>query len=663
MGYIKHKYPNLSKAQHVEKMLELGGWLASSRPYFLAEEYIPGKIIEHDQKRYNPTMRVMGLIMRSGGEVKALPFACYWKNPPSPITDGNPSPENAISSYKDGVFPSAPVAQEDKNIVFNALGGILPDIFQDIYAFEAYAFVSQLPTESVNQKKEKEISCLQLSKCYSQFGEPIVAQHLLNLCEGFAQDKARWHFEQGCLNQNFNKHEDAVKSFSKALLIGPTLNNVQYLRARSYYALGKREEAIQDVKECQNSLIPIHDKKGFDQLCKDLKLLDDNTDLQKARKSKRAAILKQPINPNLVRAQTSASSQLKPSYFDLELSMIFVALMASHNKMNLGMLASWLMSYHFGEHDQIDDDMSEQGVKGLEVPAIRPNIHDSGQQLFDHAVIEPMIESHSYTGEPIFTVRAFLNEKEVGYAKLYGAPILCRSENAKSHNVIEANGIFSHALSQLDMLSLEDICEILPPTLLDIIWETAQQTAPYGALQGINNSVDHQLAQLGYDRWFRRTVTTAAYYASCYTISFTWRYHQLNQQHQDDEDCTATLPQAVYLALTDTAMLAVTKISLGAIQLGTQQLANQAGRYGWEKTKSALTTVATVAPTAAYAVLNVGQGVLKIATSIVTGKATEKITEVVSTRLLSYFFKPAELQNGNNGDVGSSDGAIIKSRD
>lgn len=188
-------------------------------------------------------------------------------------------------------------------------------------------------------------------------------------------------------------------------------------------------------------------------------------------------------------------------------------------------------------------------------------IPEKSHPIFASGAWDRNIEHDVDTGKPIFTYRVFdENNVEIGFAEFYAHPLLCFSEDRQRHNVISTAGILSR-YNITDQMSVEEVCEALPPTLFDRALISAGNAAVHGALRGGANVVGFTLESFGV------VSKEVAYYLNqsvYYSGFFVLRFSVYCQQMQEYNNLSGYF-NAMYAAAIETGQLFIANVVLNSV--------------------------------------------------------------------------------------------------
>lgn len=195
-----------------------------------------------------------------------------------------------------------------------------------------------------------------------------------------------------------------------------------------------------------------------------------------------------------------------------------------------------------------------------------------------YGVWDQDVEVDAHSQEPIFTIRFFNSDtdQELGYLKLFGQPILCRSLKGHTHNIVAAGGIFQQQPLS-DLTSIEDICRVLPHTLIDKVYLQAQSALEHGIRRGLSNAVGIAFKSQGTPDVVAKGISKFCDYGSY----FVCRYYQ--HQQAEDDGYYGVL-NAIYRAGYDTGSYFIfSEVVYSSVNL-LRNLARCLTNKGWEKT-------------------------------------------------------------------------------
>jgi len=155
---------------------------------------------------------------------------------------------------------------------------------------------------------------------------------------------------------------------------------------------------------------------------------------------------------------------------------------------------------------------------------VRGKIHpeteaNEGHKFFCRWDAQP--EQDSYTHEPVFTFRFFNDENDtnnIGSVKFYGQPLLCRSEDSARNNIIEIEGI-AKDWQLKSTASIEEICRVLPPTLIDKIILQVVSSAVHGFRRGLSKVIGLAYRSVGFSDQFVDMIIRLCDYGSYFCFN------------------------------------------------------------------------------------------------------------------------------------------------
>ena len=270
---------------------------------------------------------------------------------------------------------------------------------------------------------------------------------------------------------------------------------------------------------------------------------------------------------------------------------------------------------------------------------------------FDDGGWDAYPEQDLETDQFIFTYWVFKQGKKVGYAKFYGRPEFCRSQDAQRHNVIELKGVLADYKKGLELETINVICDVLPPTLIDqwlkCVEQGAWQGFKQGGLLGLGSVVGNTLHnRLGYNKTIANNSRRLIYYGGMWLVNFCHYY----TQQSEHKPLSNQLYQATYSATVDTMTLAGVTFGLNKISQychwGGEKL--QQPNWNWSWSGSALQRVGGMVNYLAYAYRSYMQGFVHATVSIVVGAGTQKTVEtlgnILSDGISHTLFKPKSNQ-------------------
>ncbi|OGT50840.1 MAG: hypothetical protein A3F17_09230 [Gammaproteobacteria bacterium RIFCSPHIGHO2_12_FULL_41_15] len=239
---------------------------------------------------------------------------------------------------------------------------------------------------------------------------------------------------------------------------------------------------------------------------------------------------------------------------------------------------------------------------------------------------------HAHTGMPIFTYRTYRDGVEMGSAQFYRHPLLCRSPDGTRHNVIRLSGIFRDYDELIDPQHIDEVCESLPPTVLDNFEEGIYSGVQHGVLRGSSRLVEQVMVQQGYSHRAAQGVKTACYYFALFAMN-TAQYYA--------EDAAANEPErlqyAAQQAAIETTRVAMTACVINVACNTMSWAASKARESGWQRTAGVVDQVSRYAGLSIYAYNGHRRGVAHLAGSVIGGYAAESAVESVGHAALSAF--------------------------
>ncbi len=241
---------------------------------------------------------------------------------------------------------------------------------------------------------------------------------------------------------------------------------------------------------------------------------------------------------------------------------------------------------------------------------------NSHQNTFDYGQWDGTLTYDKFTGKPIFTYRIYQDNLEVGSAEFYGQPLLCRSENGESHNLIKTTGVLNN-FHITDKMSIEEICHSLPPTLFERVVVSAGNAAIHGGLRGASNVVGFALESSGVSNNKSYYLTQFSYYGSY----FAWKAGAYSANTQEYNNPNQIL-NALYSAAVETGQILLINTTLSL----TQKLLE---KTNLPRLCSSLISFGVFGYHAA------NTGLLEAAAAITSGAATELATTEIGSYIVS----------------------------
>ena len=246
--HFARKYNDLIKAETkcTSDFKAFGTWNNSYSSTFLVEEYITSKTISHDNKSFDPTMRVAFLIIRDDNKVTCEPFACYWKLPPHPINHRGELRDKTVSSFSETRQDAVRVSEADQESVYTQLKATLPAVISSMLKRNLAADIEALPNITVEQKDYKAHLWMHFANALTSQGQYELAKHYLEKVEKILPNNFRVFHEFGVFYHQQGKHSEALSSFDKAITKRPGNSATYYRRGITKDALNRTDEAEQD---------------------------------------------------------------------------------------------------------------------------------------------------------------------------------------------------------------------------------------------------------------------------------------------------------------------------------------------------------------------------------------------------------------------------------
>lgn len=271
----------------------------------------------------------------------------------------------------------------------------------------------------------------------------------------------------------------------------------------------------------------------------------------------------------------------------------------------------------------------EEASKQTGVICSAPDSGDHGRYIpFTHGAWDKAVKKDRHTHVDIFTYHLYDGETEVGSADFYGSKFLCQTE-AGNHNIIQTTGILNEFHITPEM-SIDEICQILPPTLFDRIWYTASESAVNGFLRGAANVIGVTLQSRGCSKQTADTVSQLSYYSSIFSLRFV-DYYKHSEEYEDSSACL----NALYYAAVDTGIMFLTSFALGQLT----RLIHLAGDYLEKQYNtllgSAVKKAGSLLRFGVYAQHAIEHGPAEAAAAVLSGMTVEMATEKLGNYALS----------------------------
>ncbi len=168
--------------------------------------------------------------------------------------------------------------------------------------------------------------------------------------------------------------------------------------------------------------------------------------------------------------------------------------------------------------------------------------------------------------------------------------------------------------------TLDEICDVLPLTLIEQLTPTSIRAAKHGGIRGVANVLEYSFSLKGFSQKVSRGVNYVVYYGGMFTLNYMNHFSNLVAEDMPESQRMTT---AAYYAAWDTGQLALTQ---GALNRGCQFVgwaSQKARQYGWHKTGNFLQGVSYYGGYGVYAYQTFTQGPLQAGVSVASGIAGE----------------------------------------
>lgn len=230
LGFSVEESQSITQYGEVWRMLNPG--------LFLVEEYCQSKIVQHEKKKYDPTMRVVFTITVDEGQAKFIPLGFFWKFPPKPLGEGHLREQTISESTPDTKF--ARVEKHDENAVYKQLNNCLPNIFLRMLVL--------LDVPKISRKfdsKYRNILLHYYARALSIFNRSKEALITIKAVEKTDE----YYFQKGVIYSNLANYEKAIEKFNKLIEKESNFSGLTFFhRGKALMALNKDSQAINDFK-------------------------------------------------------------------------------------------------------------------------------------------------------------------------------------------------------------------------------------------------------------------------------------------------------------------------------------------------------------------------------------------------------------------------------
>lgn len=240
--------------------------------------------------------------------------------------------------------------------------------------------------------------------------------------------------------------------------------------------------------------------------------------------------------------------------------------------------------------------------------------------LFDYGAFDSQTRTEPITKRPIYIFRVYKDDVEVGLLELFDKPIICISLDKKRHNIIKMRGVLSNYSVQ-DDTSITDICENLPPTLVDKIYYSATQGAMNGLFRGSGQVLALTLKSRGVKDFHAEISGGLLYYGALFTMTFSQYLQQKEKVEFSD------YLDALYYSAFETGKIVICNFIFSQIN---QQL-KKATQYLQDNNQTFLSyglkTLGMIFKFGVFASSAAEVGVVECGSAMVAGATTEMLIE------------------------------------
>lgn len=250
---LRLRYEDKETADYVETIFktQLKDWLFTKSSIFLVEQYCPSKVIKHEGKSYDPTMRVVFIMLHEEGNMRFIPLGSYWKLPQKALGEGSLR-EVTISHIADNTLCSLKVSADDEKKVYQQLSSCLPQLFLQCLFFNVPHYVQDLSTHPEPLFKQQ--ACTMLLHYITALITLRREKEAFQLLKSLKEIPEMYYNEGGYLHLKNGDYPKAVCQYTKA--IKKELHNPAtfFFRAEAYRKLGEIEKASADMAIFEKSL-------------------------------------------------------------------------------------------------------------------------------------------------------------------------------------------------------------------------------------------------------------------------------------------------------------------------------------------------------------------------------------------------------------------------
>ncbi len=226
-------------------------------------------------------------------------------------------------------------------------------------------------------------------------------------------------------------------------------------------------------------------------------------------------------------------------------------------------------------------------------------------------------EVHTETHEPIFIFKLYNDtDEEIGSVQFFKHPLFCRSELGDRHNIIKTTGVFTQF--PINATNAKEVCEVLPPTALESLMNTATHSAIHGALRGMANLVRHNEKRRKTSH-MNAALTQYAVYLFGYFLLCSF---ENIQSKNSNSYLTAIVPARI-----KTALMMLMNIFMMCVCYGLKCIENQAAQNGWNKTGKVFSLASEYFQYGIFALDAKQRGITTVATSVAFGCAAQTLVE------------------------------------
>jgi len=252
------------------------------------------------------------------------------------------------------------------------------------------------------------------------------------------------------------------------------------------------------------------------------------------------------------------------------------------------------------------------------------------------------IKKDAVTNEPIFVYSYRDNGAEIGSAEFYGQPDFCVSADRQKHNILKTTGILNQFTISDERMSIEnEICRVLPPSLLQNIIHSAGHSALHGFLRGGANVVAAKAPTLGLPR---QVLSQLTYFGAVFTWKFGTYYSQIDEEEKNANSLNA-MYKAAWLAAYETGQIALFNIGFTMMSSLLEKAGDSLENNNWTRLGKGLKKCSSLVRYGFFAYNVVGSNLSSptdmakaaavTTASVVSGAAAEILTEKVGKALIT----------------------------